>query len=127
MPKKSTVRKARKDKRRGKKPSTQAGEFIREEIDEVRSGKHGVANTKQAIAIGLAKARQAGVKIGDNPHAKSKKKKKKTASGRRKSSENSTKRAQASLNALKKKPRAGVSHQALSKHAKAVARRRKKK
>jgi hypothetical protein len=63
MPKKETIRKARQDKREGKSPSTQAGEFVRETIDEIRQGKHGARSTKQAIAIGLSKARRAGVKI----------------------------------------------------------------
>jgi hypothetical protein len=63
MPEKETVRRARKDKRRGKAPSTQAGEFVREEIHHVREGKHGARSAKQAIAIGLSKARRAGVKL----------------------------------------------------------------
>lgn len=63
MPEKETLRRARRDKRQGKAPSTQAGEFVREEFRHVREGKHGVASTKQAIAIGLSKARRAGVKL----------------------------------------------------------------
>ena len=63
MPEKETLERAAKDKRQGKAPSTQAGEFIREEFHHVREGKHGVRNTKQAIAIGLSKARRAGVKL----------------------------------------------------------------
>jgi len=63
MPEKETVRRARADKRAGKSPSTQAGEFVREEIHHVREGKHGARSTKQAIAIGLSKARRAGVKL----------------------------------------------------------------
>ena len=63
MPEKKTMERARKAKREGKSPSTQAGEFVREEIHHVRSGKHGVRSTKQAIAIGLSKARKAGVKL----------------------------------------------------------------
>jgi hypothetical protein len=63
MPNKSTIRKARKDRQQGKSPSTQAGEFVREEIDEIRQGKHGARSAKQAIAIGLSKARRAGVKL----------------------------------------------------------------
>ena len=124
MPKKSTVRKARADKRGGKSASTQAGEFVKEEIDEVRSGKHGVANARQAIAIGLSKARKAGVKVGANPNQKKKKKK---TQRRKPSRESSAKRSRAATEALKKKPRAGASHRALSKQAKAAARRRKTK
>jgi hypothetical protein len=63
MPEKETLRRARRDKRQGKSPSTQAGEFVREEIHHVREGKHGAASAKQAIAIGLSKARRAGVKL----------------------------------------------------------------
>ena len=63
MPDKNTMQRARKDAREGKAPSTQAGEFVREEIEHVREGKHGVRSTKQAIAIGLSKARRAGVKL----------------------------------------------------------------
>jgi hypothetical protein len=63
MPDKETLERAAQDKRQGKSPSTQAGEFVREEMHHVREGKHGVRNTKQAIAIGLSKARRAGVKL----------------------------------------------------------------
>jgi hypothetical protein len=63
MPDKETLERAEKDKREGKSPSTQAGEFVREEIHHVREGKHGVRSTKQAIAIGLSKARRAGVRL----------------------------------------------------------------
>ena len=64
MPEKQTLKRARKARREGKSPSTQAGEFMREEIHHVREGKHGARSTKQAIAIGLSKARRAGVKLG---------------------------------------------------------------
>ena len=63
MPEKKTLERARKDKREGKAPTTQAGEFVREEMEHVREGKHGARSTKQAIAIGLSKARRAGVKL----------------------------------------------------------------
>src|SRR5213078_776009 len=63
MPEKETIERARRDLRQGKSPSTQAGEFVREEIEHVREGKHGARNAKQAIAIGLSKARRAGVKL----------------------------------------------------------------
>src|SRR5437879_5738370 len=63
MPEKETIERAQKDAREGKAPSTQAGEFVREEIEHVREGKHGARSTKQAIAIGLSKARRAGVKL----------------------------------------------------------------
>ena len=63
MPEKKTLERAEQDKREGKSPSTQAGEFVREEMDHIREGKHGARSTKQAIAIGLSKARRAGVKL----------------------------------------------------------------
>src|SRR5882757_9127459 len=63
MPEAETVRRAREDKRQGKAPSTQAGEFIREEMHHIREGKHGARSPQQAIAIGLSKARRAGVKL----------------------------------------------------------------
>jgi hypothetical protein len=63
MPEKKTIERARRDKREGKSPSTQAGEFVRETIEHIREGKHGARSTKQAIAIGLSKARRAGVKL----------------------------------------------------------------
>jgi hypothetical protein len=63
MPERETLRRARRDRRQGKAPSTQAGEFVREEIEHVRRGKHGARSTKQAIAIGLSKARRAGVNV----------------------------------------------------------------
>ena len=64
MPDRETLKRARKDKRAGKSASTQAGEFVREEMHHVREGKHGARSTKQAIAIGLSKARRSGVKLG---------------------------------------------------------------
>ncbi len=63
MPEKETLERAQEDAREGKSPSTQAGEFVKEEMDHIREGKHGAASTKQAIAIGLSKARRAGVDL----------------------------------------------------------------
>src|SRR5580704_13580750 len=63
MPEKETIERARQDEREGKAPSTQAGEFVREEMDHIREGKHGARSAKQAIAIGLSKARRAGVDL----------------------------------------------------------------
>ncbi|HET9823987.1 MAG TPA: DNA-binding protein, partial [Chitinophagaceae bacterium] len=70
MPEKKTVEAARRDKQQGKAPSTQAGEFVREEMEHIRKGKHGARSAKQAVAIGLSKARRAGVKL--KPPAKGK-------------------------------------------------------
>jgi Family of unknown function (DUF6496) len=67
MPERKTLQRARRQRRRGKAATTQAGEFVREEIHHVRSGKHGARNSKQAIAIGLSKARRSGVKVPRNP------------------------------------------------------------
>jgi hypothetical protein len=128
MPDKKTMRRARKDMRQGKAPSTQAGEFVREEIEHVREGKHGVRSTKQAIAIGLSKARRAGVKL--RPPAKgraSEKTRRSAASAYRKGQRHepiSAKRSRARVKALKREPRSPVSRAALSRQARSVARRR---
>ncbi len=80
MPEKETLERARADAAEGKAPSTQAGEFVREEIHHVREGKHGARNAKQAIAIGLSKARRAGVRLGaPNPRTSSASTRKKAA------------------------------------------------
>lgn len=118
MPKADTKRRAGKAARAGKSPSTQAGEYVREEIDDVRKGKHGVRSPQQAIAIGLSKARRAGVKV---PAKKGAKAKTTTPSKARRPS---PKRSRAALNALKREPTSMVSHSALSNHARAVAARR---
>ena len=67
MPERKTIERARQAARQGKRPTTQAGEFVREEMEHIREGKHGARSTKQAIAIGLSKARRAGVKLGAPP------------------------------------------------------------
>ena len=115
MPEKKTLERARKDKREGKAPSTQAGEFVREEIEHVREGKHGVRNTKQAIAIGLSKARKAGVDLPPPPSGKAPK----STGGR-----TNPKRSRATLNALKRERSEGASQGALSRQAKASAHQR---
>lgn len=126
MPEKQTIERAREDAREGKAPSTQAGEFVREEIDHVREGKHGVRNPKQAIAIGLSKARKAGVKVPPPPRG-SASASKKSKTGRKKTGATSRKRSQATTRALKREGKSGASRSALSKHAKAAARARSKK
>ena len=82
MPEKKTIERARKDKREGKSASTQAGEFVREEMHHVREGKHGARSTKQAIAIGLSKARQAGVNLPSPKTGKRKTKRSAAAASR---------------------------------------------
>src|SRR5918992_4512427 len=118
MPEKETLRRARRDKRQGKAPTTQAGEFVREEIHHVREGKHGARSTKQAIAIGLSKARRAGVKLPRKGAAA------KRASTGRKRGRPSTRRGRAVRKALKREGRSAASRRALARHARSVARRR---
>src|SRR2546422_815649 len=79
MPEQETIERAREDKLEGKRPTTQAGEFIREEIHHIREGKHGARSTKQAIAIGLSKARRAGVELPPPPKGRVKAKTRKSA------------------------------------------------
>ena len=116
MPEKRTIERARKDKREGKAPSTQAGEFVREEIEHVREGKHGVRNTKQAIAIGLSKARRAGVRLPP-PTKGAAKQSNSTIRAR----PTSAKRSRATLRALKREGKRPVSRRALSRQAKTAA------
>lgn len=120
MPEQKTIERARRKKRQGQAPSTQAGEFVREEMEHIREGKHGARSAKQAIAIGLSKARQAGVKLAKNPNAKSKKATSKT---RRKKP--SRLRSKATLRALQREPRSAASHRSLSRQAHQAARKRK--
>lgn len=118
MPTKAAMARAKKDKREGKAASTQAGEFVKEEIDKIRHGEHGARNTKQAIAIGLSEARRAGVNVKQNPNRKSK------SSEHKRKGPVSKKRSNATLNALKREPTSTASHKALSRHAQAAAKKR---
>jgi hypothetical protein len=126
MPEKKTLERAAKDKRQGKAPSTQAGEFVREEMDHVREGKHGARSTKQAIAIGLSKARRAGValppKKGDASADTRESARRDVAAGKRSDSDVSAKRSRAASTALKHEPHVAASKRALSMHARAAAR-----
>src|SRR5690349_6955860 len=83
MPEKATLRRARRDQREGKAPTTQAGEFVREEMHHIREGKHGARSTKQAIAIGLSKARRSGVELGPPPSRAKRQTKQSAKSARR--------------------------------------------
>ncbi len=137
MPEKKTMERARKAKREGKAPTTQAGAFVHEEIEHIREGKHGAKNTKQAIAIGLSKARRAGVKLPPAPGEGGKTAKKsssrrttkrttakaKSPSSRKKTS---AKRSRASTQALKRAPRKAATSRALSRQARQAARSRKR-
>jgi len=126
MPEKETLERAREDAREGKAPTTQAGEFVREEIHHVREGKHGVRSPKQAIAIGLSKARKAGVKLPPAPAGTPSAKKEGSSGRRRSSAKSSRRRSRATSRALKREGRSGASHRALSRQARASAGRRRK-
>jgi hypothetical protein len=116
MPEKKSLERARADMRAGKSASTQAGEFVREEIHHVRAGKHGARSAKQAIAIGLSKARRAGVKIPARAGAAAPR-------GRSaiKAPHPSRTRSRASERALAREGHGAGSHRALSRHARATA------
>jgi hypothetical protein len=130
MPEKETRERAKQDEREGKSPSTQAGEFIREEMHHVREGKHGARSPEQAIAIGLSKARRAGVKLpppkkgrtSPETRAKAERELKNARETRRRSP--SRTRSRATSGALKREGRSAASRTALSKHAGRAARRR---
>jgi uncharacterized protein DUF6496 len=129
MPEKQTIKRAKMDKRKGKSSSTQAGEFVREEIHHIREGKHGARSTKQAIAIGLSKARRAGVKLPPPEKGTVSEKTRRSAkrayeSGRTGKRKNSPRRAKATEGALKREAKAAASRKALSQQARSAARKR---
>ena len=129
MPEKKTLKRARADKRAGKSASTQAGEFVREEIEHIREGKHGARSTAQAIAIGLSKARRAGVQLKPPARGKTSARTRQRAErdyqkGQARSHKVAARRSKASLRKLERESSRAASHAALSKHAKAVARKR---
>lgn len=127
MPEKKTTERAAKDKREGKSPSTQAGEYVHEEMDHIREGKHGAKSTKQAIAIGLSKARRAGVKLGAPKNASAatrKKAEQDSAAGKSGKKTVSRARSKATSAALKKEGHSAASPKALSKQAKSAASKR---
>ena len=130
MPKKATVRKARQDKRKGKAPSTQAGEFVREQIRKIRRGEHGARSAQQAIAIGLSEARRAGVDLPPPAKGKAKKATRRSAKYAHEVGQQQRKPprrprvSRAVKKVLKKEPRATVSRKALSQQAKRAAARR---
>ncbi len=129
MPEKETLDRAHEDAREGKSSSTQAGEFVREEIHHIREGKHGAASTKQAIAIGLSKARRAGVKLQAPQNGKTSTRTKKQAErdyekGQTNAGhEPSAARSRATSDALKKEGHNAASHRALSQQAHSAARK----
>jgi hypothetical protein len=128
MPEEDAAERAREDEREGRSPSTQAGEFVREEMEHIREGEHGARSPEQAIAIGLSKARQAGVELPPPKRGKQKTKRqakrdlsKGRTGGRKKPS---PKRSRATKGALKRESRRSASKNALSRRAKRAAARR---
>jgi hypothetical protein len=127
MPEEETIERAREDEREGKSPSTQAGEFVREEMEHIREGKHGARSTKQAIAIGLSKARRAGVRLPPPKKGKTSSRTRRQAKrdlakgrgGRRKPSRT---RSHATKAALRREGRSAASRRALSRQAPSAAR-----
>ena len=131
MPEKRILERARRDKEEGKSPSTQAGEFVREEIEHVRKGIHGARSTKQAIAIGLSKARRAGVRLepprkGTTSAAVRRQAARDSRQGRARAHRPSTRRSNATLRALKREGHSAGSREALSRQARRAAARRSK-
>jgi hypothetical protein len=125
MPEKRTIQRARADKRAGKAPSTQAGEFVREEIEHVRQGKHGARSAKQAIAIGLSKARRAGVPLKPKPGASASKRREQqrdleVGRGAPKRAP-SKRRGRAVRSALQREGRTAASGEALARQARRAA------
>jgi hypothetical protein len=131
MPKKDTIERARRDKREGKSANTQAGEFVREEIERIRHGEHGARSTKQAIAIGLSEARRAGVDLPPPGRGKTTERTRESAErawevgqGKREPRAPSAKRSRAISRALKREGTSAASHAALSKQAHSAASQR---
>jgi hypothetical protein len=131
MPTRTTVKKAKQELRRGNSPTTAAGEFVHEEIEHVRQGKHGARSTKQAIAIGLSKARRAGVPLKPPAPGRSSSRTRRSAArdyetgqGRRRPRAPSAQRSKAMERRLKREGRSAASHSALSRQAKQASRAR---
>lgn len=128
MPEDETIERAHEDEREGLSPSTQAGEFVREEMEHIREGEHGARSPQQAIAIGLSKARRAGVKLPPPKRGKARTKrqaKRDLARGRKaRRKKPSHKRSRATKRALRREGRSAASGKALSRHARSAARRR---
>jgi len=134
MPAKTTVQRARQDLRQRKRPTTAAGEFVREEIEHVRRGKHGARSTKQAIAIGLSKARRAGVPLKPPEPGQTSERTRRSAErayeagqGERSPRAPSRRRSKATTRALKREPKSTTSKRALSTQAKSAATRRRRR
>jgi hypothetical protein len=124
MPDRETIERAQEDAREGKSPSTQAGEFVREEMHHIREGKHGAASTKQAIAIGLSKARRSGVKLAAKGSVSTRKKAQQDRAAAASKRKPSATRSRATSKALKREPHSAPSRSALSRQAKSIAKKR---
>jgi len=129
MPERATTQRAKQKLRRGRSASTAAGEFVREEMHHIRQGKHGARSTKQAIAIGLSKARRAGVplaspKAGSARTRRAARRDSAIGQHRRKPRAPSRARSRAMTRALRREPRSAASHRALARQAHSVAKRR---
>ncbi len=134
MPWKTTVDRAKEDLREGKRPTTAAGEFVKEEMEHIRRGKHGARSTKQAIAIGLSKARRAGVPLPPPKKGRARERTRRSAErayeegqGKRKPRAPSRRRSRAIEGALKREPHAAASHASLSRQAKRAASARRRR
>ena len=127
MPEKEVLERAKQDAREGKSPSTQAGEFVHEEIEHVKEGKHGARSAKQAIAIGLSKARRAGIKLPPPKNGSKETKAQAARDTKAVGHKPSATRSRATTAALKKEGHQSVSHAALSRQAKSSARKRSAK
>ena len=126
MPDRQTIERAQEDKREGKSPSTQAGEFVREEIHHIREGKHGARSPQQAIAIGLSKARRAGVELPPpkGPSSTRRKAQQDLSKAEGPHRKSSSKRSKARETVLNREPKESAGRQALSRHAKSSASKR---
>jgi hypothetical protein len=132
MPERATIERAKRDLREGKRPSTAAGEFVREEMEHIRGGKHGARSSRQAIAIGLSKARRAGVPLAPPREGQVSERTRRSAErayevgqGKRRARAASRTRSKAVTRALKREGHGAASRGALSRQAKSAARRRR--
>jgi hypothetical protein len=134
MSEKQIRAKAKEDLREGKSPSTAAGEFVHAEIEHVRKRKHGARSPQQAIAIGLSKARRAGIPLGPPAHGKTSNKTRRKAerdqekgqSSPQTQEEGATERGKTRMKVMRREPKNTASRAALSRHAKDAARGRRK-
>ncbi|HET6437402.1 MAG TPA: transcription elongation factor [Anaeromyxobacter sp.] len=134
MPWKTTMDRARQDLREGKRPTTAAGEFVKEEMEHVRRGKHGARSPRQAIAIGLNKARRAGVPLPPPGKRQAGSRTRRFSESARRAGRGeardrrpSRRRSEAVKGALRRERRSSASHAELSRQAREASRRRRRK